>query len=62
MDTGIENMDDHGMSVVKTTIQNAQNTHSMTDRAWVLRRGIDSLYTRLTNMKRTMPTEMRTNN
>jgi uncharacterized surface protein with fasciclin (FAS1) repeats len=62
MDTGIENIDDHGMSVVRTTLKNARNTHSMTDRAWVLRRGIDSLYTRLSNMPATMPTEMRTGN
>ncbi len=50
MAAGIENADNHTMSLVRTTISNARNTHSQTDRAWVLRRGIDSLYTRLEQM------------
>ncbi len=48
--TGIANADDHSMSLVKTTLNNARSTHSMSDRAWVLRRGIDSLYSRLQTM------------
>ena len=50
MDTGIQNLDDHTLSMMQTTLRNARNTHSSTDRAWVLRRGIDSVYTRLSRM------------
>ncbi|MEM9410005.1 MAG: fasciclin domain-containing protein [Planctomycetota bacterium] len=60
MSSGIANADDHTMSLVSRAINDANNTHSSTDRAWVLRRGIDSLYTRLDNMTNQMPTEMRT--
>lgn len=50
MSAGIEDADDHMMSVIRTTVNNAQNTHNQTDKAWVLRRGIDSVYTRLDRM------------
>jgi uncharacterized surface protein with fasciclin (FAS1) repeats len=56
MSTGIENADQHTMSMVQSTLTNARNTHNMTDRAWVLRRGIDSLYVRLSSMPEPMTT------
>jgi hypothetical protein len=52
MSTGIDTVDEHTMSMVSGTMDRAERTHSMTDRAWVLRRGIDSVYTRLSNMPR----------
>ena len=57
---GIENADDHTMSNVQQTLTNARNTHDMTERAWVLRRGIDSLYTRLSTMPETKPMQTQT--
>ena len=56
---GIEHADDRTMSLVSTTLDNARNTHDMTERAWVLRRGMDSLTIRLNSMKQVMPTSMR---
>lgn len=53
---GIENADTHTMSIVKNAISNAKNTHDMTQRAWTLRGGMDSLYNQLGSM----PTQMRT--
>ncbi len=52
MSTGIASTDDHTMSLVTETLDRAQSTHDMTDRAWVLRRGIDSVYTRLSDRNR----------
>ncbi|MCH2177328.1 MAG: fasciclin domain-containing protein [Mariniblastus sp.] len=43
-ETGVDNMDDHAMAMVKQTLRKAQQTHSMTQRAWVLREGMDQLY------------------
>ena len=54
MAAGIENADSHTMSMIRTTLTNARNTHNQTDRAWVLRRGMDSLYTRLSSMPNTI--------
>ncbi len=47
---GIENADPQTMSMISQTLTNARNTHNMTDRAWVLRRGMDSLYSRVSSM------------
>lgn len=47
MSAGIENADAHTMSMLRQTVSRAKNTHSMTERAWVLREGIDSLYARM---------------
>ncbi len=46
MSAGIENADEHTMSLIESTIERANDTHDVTERAWVLRRGIDSLYSR----------------
>ena len=53
-DEGINGADDHTMSMISTAIQNAKRTHSMTDRAWVLRSCIDSVYTRMSQMPMTI--------
>ena len=58
-DAGIEHADDQTMTMVQQTIDNARNTHDMTERAWVLRRGMDSLSVQLNNMKEVMPTSLR---
>ena len=50
---GIAGADEHTMTMVEQTLTNAQNTHDMTDRAWVLRRGMDDLMVRVGKM--TMP-------
>lgn len=55
-DQGIENVDASAISMVNHALTNAQNTHDMTERAWVLRRGMDSLY----NQLGAMPLQMRT--
>lgn len=47
MAAGINNADAHTMSMIQQTVNRAKNTHSMTERAWVLREGIDSLYARM---------------
>lgn len=44
IDSGIDNLDDHSMNLVKQTLEKAQGTHNMTQRAWVLREGMDQLY------------------
>ena len=49
-EAGIDNMDDHSMMLVKQTIDKAKRTHSMTQRAWVLRGGMDQLYMRASRM------------
>jgi uncharacterized surface protein with fasciclin (FAS1) repeats len=54
LSAGIEHADPHTMSIVEQAVNNARNTHNMTDRAWVLRRGMDSLYARLSSMPETM--------
>lgn len=57
---GIKGADDHTMTMVSQTLTNARNTHDMTERAWVLRRGIDSLYTSVSNMKNSAPMSTQT--
>jgi transforming growth factor-beta-induced protein len=52
---GIKNAEQHSMTMIEQTLTNARNTHSMTDRAWVLRRGIDNLYNRVSTMQESMP-------
>jgi uncharacterized surface protein with fasciclin (FAS1) repeats len=54
---GIENADPHTMQMVNQTLQNARNTSAMSERAWVLRRGMDSLLTRVNQMQ---PSQMTT--
>ncbi|MEL7499575.1 MAG: fasciclin domain-containing protein [Planctomycetota bacterium] len=56
---GINNADDHTMSMVRMTLKNARNSHDMTQRAWVLREGMDSLYTRVSKMSDQMTTTSR---
>lgn len=51
--SGIEGVDDHSMSIVRDALKNASQTHDVTQRAWVLRRGIDSLHNRLGQMPMT---------
>ena len=53
-DSGIESMDDHSMMLVQQTIDKAKRTHNSTDRAWVLRRGMDQLYMRAQRMSTTI--------
>ena len=57
---GIENADQATMTMINQTLANAKNTHSVTDRAWVLRRGMDSLYTRMSTMPQAMPMSTQT--
>jgi uncharacterized surface protein with fasciclin (FAS1) repeats len=47
---GIEGADPHTMSMISQTMENARNTNDMSARAWVLRRGMDALYTRMSSM------------
>jgi uncharacterized surface protein with fasciclin (FAS1) repeats len=47
---GIANANPQTMTMLTQTLDNARNTHSMTERAWVLRRGMDSLYSTVQNM------------
>lgn len=44
VDAGVDNTDDRTMEMVSATIRMAERTHDTTERAWVLRRGMDSLY------------------
>ena len=41
---GVESTDDQTMEMVSATLRMAERTHDTTERAWVLRRGMDSLY------------------
>ena len=54
-EAGIENADQHSMNVITTTLNNARHTHNMTERAWVLRRGMDKLYVNVMNMRTSKP-------
>lgn len=47
---GIAGADSHTMQLISTTLSNASKTHDMTQRAWVLRGCIDSVYTRMSQM------------
>ncbi|MCH2180928.1 MAG: fasciclin domain-containing protein [Mariniblastus sp.] len=49
-ESGIDSMDDHSMILVEQTIEKAKRTHNSTNRAWVLRRGMDQLYMRAQRM------------
>ena len=50
-EAGVESADDHTMAMLTSTLKRAKKTHSSMDRAWVLRRGIDMLYSRMSNLK-----------
>lgn len=52
---GVENADQHAMSLIETALENASHHHNASDRAWALRRGIDSFYTRLSEMPKMSP-------
>lgn len=52
---GIEGADPHTMSLISQTMKQARGTHGMAHRAWVLRRGMNALYTRVSSMPDTMP-------
>lgn len=54
-EAGIKNADQDLMKMVQQTLDNARQTHSMSERAWVLRRGMDELYSRVSRMPETMP-------
>ena len=56
---GIEGADSHTMQMVTTTLNAARHTHNMSDRAWVLRRGMDSLYQRVGRMNVPMTSSTR---
>jgi transforming growth factor-beta-induced protein len=58
---GIKNADRDTMTMVSQVLENARNTHEMSERAWVLRRGMDALYTRVSRMPASMPMSTRTN-
>jgi transforming growth factor-beta-induced protein len=47
---GIKNADRHTITMVNKALENARNTQNMSERAWVLRRGMDELYTRVSKM------------
>lgn len=49
-ETGIAGADQHTMSTIATTLTNAANTHDASQRAWVLRGCIDTVYTRMSQM------------
>ena len=51
---GIENADAGTMTMIDQTLAKARETHCDTARAWVLRRGLDSLYSRMSNMSEAM--------
>ncbi|MDG1872977.1 MAG: fasciclin domain-containing protein, partial [Mariniblastus sp.] len=50
VDAGITGVDDHTMSVARDSIARASRMSNDADRAWELRRGIDSIYNRLAQM------------
>ena len=49
MSTGIEGATPCMMNQISTVVDQATSEHSMTQRAWILRRGIDSMYTQLSS-------------
>jgi uncharacterized surface protein with fasciclin (FAS1) repeats len=57
---GIEGADPHTMTMITQTMENARNTHDMSERAWVLRRGMDSLLNRVSRMTDVMPMSTQT--
>jgi hypothetical protein len=52
---GIQGADNHTMEMIRQVLNNARKTHSKTDQAWVLRRGMDELYSKVSMMKDSMP-------
>ncbi len=58
---GIDGADPHTMSMISQIMENARKTHALRERAWVLRRGIDSLYSRVSTMSNIMPMSTQTN-
>jgi len=50
MSTGIAGATPCMMNQIGTVVQHATREHSMTQRAWILRRGIDSMYNQLVTM------------
>ena len=58
LSAGIENADKHVMTMIENTLSNASHIHRASDRAWELRRGIDSLYTRLSRMSAKMSSNL----
>lgn len=55
---GVESTDEETMKMVSATLRMAERTHDTTERAWVLRRGMDSLYGSLSE-PRVMRTEFK---
>ncbi len=53
MTTGISGADQHLMSAISDTVKTAERMSDTTERAWALRRGLDSVYTRLGQMPMT---------
>jgi transforming growth factor-beta-induced protein len=49
MTVGIEGATPCMMNQISTVVEHATNEHSMTQRAWILRRGIDTMYTQLSS-------------
>ena len=57
---GIAGADPHTMTMITQTLESARNTNVMSDRAWVLRRGMDSLLNRVSRMTDSMPMSTQT--
>ncbi len=57
---GIENADPHLMTMISQTLKNARRTHDMSERAWVLRRGMDKLYMSVSKMPVAVPNSTQT--
>ena len=55
---GVDDADERTMKMVSATIRMAEGTHDPMERAWVLRRGIDSLYGSL-SLPRVMKTQFK---
>lgn len=52
--SGISGADNHTMQSIETALSTAKQTHDATQRAWVLRGCIDSVYTRMSQMPMTI--------
>jgi uncharacterized surface protein with fasciclin (FAS1) repeats len=53
MATGISGAESHLMTAIGDTLRTAEQTSNVTERAWALRRGLDSVYTQLGQMPMT---------
>ena len=51
LSSGIAGCDSSTMSMIESTLSSAGQIQSDTDRAWALRRGLDSVYMRLSQMQ-----------